>query len=114
MGVLLDYFAAPSDEAAASTIDRLGGPGSREVEALPEAPKRGLFGRKRSAADPVVRSDESLEVYDTLSVKGIDPLVQLGTLEEVLTGRSYDEIVEDPRSGDSSRPLTVASDSCSR
>lgn len=31
---------------------------------------------------------------------GIDPAVQLGTLEELLTGRSYDSIEEDPRNGD--------------
>ncbi|AXB42569.1 hypothetical protein [Amycolatopsis albispora] len=69
MGVLFDYFAAPSDEAAAATIDRDGGPGS-------PAP-----------------------VFDTLPVKGVDPVVQLGTLEAQLTGRAYADIVADPRSG---------------
>ncbi|MGH3392297.1 MAG: hypothetical protein ACRDOO_25785 [Actinomadura sp.] len=37
--------------------------------------------------------------FDTVAVKGIDPVVQMGTLEELLTGRSYDEIAEDPRQG---------------
>jgi hypothetical protein len=40
-----------------------------------------------------------LVVYDTVSVKGVDPVVQLGTLEDLLTGRRYDEIVDDPRNG---------------
>lgn len=103
MGVLFDYFAAPSDEAAALTIDRVGGPGSQTVEApAPEPAKRGLFGRKRSspaAQAPKFVIDESLPVFDTVSAKGIDPVVQMGTLEELLTGRPYDEVVDDPRSG---------------
>ncbi|MFT4084711.1 MAG: hypothetical protein QM638_19200 [Nocardioides sp.] len=104
MGVLFDYFSAPSDEAAAATIDRVGGPGS-QASAAPAPPvqeKRGLFGRKRAEPAHVAPSfidDESLPVFDTVSVKGIDPLVQLGTLEELLTGRPYDDVVEDPRSG---------------
>ena len=75
MGVLFDYFAADSDEQAASAIDRLGGPGA--IATLPApAPS-----------------------FDTVSVKGIDPVVQMGTLEELLTARPYDEIVAQPRSG---------------
>ena len=98
MGVLYDYFSAPSDEAAASTIDRVGGPGSQAVLA-PVVSKRGVFGRKSSEPAPQFIDDESLPVFDTLSAKGIDPRVQLGTLEELLTGRAYDDVVADPRSG---------------
>ncbi|MFB6724966.1 hypothetical protein ACFCV3_32615 [Kribbella sp. NPDC056345] len=36
---------------------------------------------------------------DSLLLKGIDPVVQLGTLEELLTNRPYDEVADDPRSG---------------
>jgi hypothetical protein len=36
---------------------------------------------------------------DVVSAKGIDPLVQLGTLEELLTGRPFDDICAGPRSG---------------
>lgn len=64
MGVMYDYFAAPSDEVAASMID--GGPvaaGHRAVE-----------------------------------TKWLDPAVMMGQLEELLTGRPYDEVVADPRS----------------
>jgi hypothetical protein len=75
MGALFDYFAADSDEEAASTIDRLGGPGAA--------------------------SDASARTFDTVSAKGIDPVVQLGTLEELLTGRPYDDIAAEPRSGHS-------------
>lgn len=34
-----------------------------------------------------------------VSTKGVDPVVQLGTLEELLTGRDYDDISAGPRSG---------------
>jgi hypothetical protein len=75
MGVLFDYFAAASDQAAASAISLLGGPG-----APPASP----------AAGPP---------FDTVPAKGIDPLVQLGTLEALLTGRDYERIVTGPRAG---------------
>jgi hypothetical protein len=101
MGVIFDYFAAGSDEEAASVIDRVGGPSSQSVlvPAQPSDARRGLFGRKRPKPEPSFAMDPGLAVYDTVSVKGIDPVVQLGTLEELLTGRAYDEVVEDPRSG---------------
>jgi hypothetical protein len=37
--------------------------------------------------------------FDTVGLKGIEPVVQMGTLEELLTGRPYDEIIQDPRQG---------------
>lgn len=37
--------------------------------------------------------------FDTVSAGGIDPVVMMGTLEELLTGRPYDEVTNDPRSG---------------
>lgn len=100
MGVLFDYFAAGSDEEAAAVIDRVCGPGSQAVTLTPAASaKRGWFGRKPSAVEPSFGTDPGLVVHDTVSVKGVDPVVQLGTLEELLTGRSYDEIAEDSRNG---------------
>lgn len=36
--------------------------------------------------------------FDTVETKGIDPAVQIGTLEEILTGRSFTEVINDPRS----------------
>ncbi|KJK51436.1 hypothetical protein UK23_06830 [Lentzea aerocolonigenes] len=65
MGVMYDYFAAPSDELAAATID--GGP---------------------------------VGLFRTVETKFVDPVVVVGKLEELLTGRAYDEISADPRCGD--------------
>jgi hypothetical protein len=69
MGVVTDYFSASSDAAAASVIDRLGGP--REPSTGP------------SAEPP----------FDTVEAKNLDPVVMLGTLEALLTGRDYRDIV---------------------
>jgi hypothetical protein len=100
MGVLFDYFAAASDEEAAIVIDRVGGPGSQATMVTrPEGRQRGIFRRKHPAPEPALGADPDLVVHDTLSVKGVDPVVQLGTLEELLTGRPYDEVVDDRRSG---------------
>ena len=63
MGVMYDYFAAPSDEVAASVID--GGPAAHGFRTVP--------------------------------AKWLDPAVIMGQLEELLTGRPYDAVVEDPR-----------------
>jgi hypothetical protein len=62
MGILCDYFAASSDEQAASVIDRDGGP---------------------RQGDPA---------FPTVDAKGIVPMVMMGTLEALLTGRTYDEV----------------------
>ena len=96
MGVLFDYFSAASDEEAASVIGRVGGPGSQATVAPPAEPRRGIFGRKRQ---PVAVTYQEAAVFDTVSGDGIDPVVQLGTLEELLTGRSFDDVMDDPRSG---------------
>jgi hypothetical protein len=38
--------------------------------------------------------------YTTVSLPGIEPMVTMLTLEEMLTGRSEDEVTENPRQGD--------------
>ena len=76
MGVLFDYFSASSDDVAFAVADRSGGPG---------APEEGVAGEVGS--------------FDTVSAWGVDPGVMMGTLEELLTGRPYEEIRNDPRSG---------------
>lgn len=91
MGVLYDYFAAPTDDEAAAVIDRLGGPGKASTPAPPKG--RGLFGRGRKPDTP----DDASTTYPTVTDTGIDPAVQGGTLEELLTGRAYEQIEEDPR-----------------
>jgi hypothetical protein len=58
---MYDYFAAPSDEAAAAVI--MDGPGR----------------------------------FPVVETKWLDPAVVMGQLEELLTGRPYDEVIEDSR-----------------
>lgn len=99
MSVLYDYFSAASDEEAGSAIERADGPGFPATIVPPPEPKRGIFGRKRPQPAPTSGIDLELAVFDTVSAKDIDPVVQLGTLEELLTGRSFDDVVDDPRSG---------------
>jgi len=74
VAVLFDYFAAPSDVIAATVVDRIGGPGSSAHPAAPSA-------------------------FPTVRAPGIDPVVQMGTLERLLTGRSLDKVLDDPTSG---------------
>jgi hypothetical protein len=86
MGVLFDYFVAPDDETAAAVIDWQGGPALG-------VPKQGLFG-KPIAGMPTVE--------DT----GIEPTVTLGMLQELLTGKTFDEQLADP----TSRPILANRD----
>jgi hypothetical protein len=72
MGVITDYFSAPSDEAAARVFDRPGGP----AQPLGDAPP-----------------------LDTVESKGIDPAVMLGTLEAIITGRSWQDVFAKPGHG---------------
>jgi hypothetical protein len=85
MGVLFDYFSADSDESAASAVSLPGGPG-------------GPSGTDAPADLP------GETPFDTVHTKGVDPLVQLGTLEALLTERDYAQIVTGPRAG---RPLAI-------
>ncbi|RHW24121.1 hypothetical protein D0Z08_25690 [Nocardioides immobilis] len=94
MGVLFDYFAAPNDADAAATIDRLGGPAAAGA-AITESGRRGLFRRRSKVAETVPEGP----AYPTVGDTGIDPVVQAGTLEELLTGRPYEDIEQDPRWG---------------
>ena len=75
MGVLFDYFSAPSDEAAATAINRIGGPGVSSKDTPPPP------------------------AFDTFSTKVIDPFVKLGNVEARLTGRDDTEIGRGPRAG---------------
>lgn len=97
MGVMYEYFAAPSDAAAAQMADA--GPGGPlpASPALQEALRSGDREAIRLAMRPKVRLADSGVLV--LAAKGIDPLVQMGTLEELLTGEQYDVIAGRPRSG---------------
>jgi hypothetical protein len=70
VGILCDYFSAASDEDAAAVIDVSDGP--------------------RAAPAPG---------FEVVELKGIDPFVQLGKLEELLTGVDYDSVTDNPRQG---------------
>jgi hypothetical protein len=86
MGVMYDYFAAPSDAAAAEMVMLEAGPGGQ----MPASPalQEAIRARDREAIRLALRpkarmSDSGVLVLDT---KGIDPAVQMGTLEALLTG----------------------------
>jgi hypothetical protein len=76
MGLLCDYFTAASNAQAEETIDWIGGPGD---------PPRG--GGPADGSQVAGRP--------TVSLPGIEPTIWMGKLEEILTGRSFDDILED-------------------
>ena len=53
----------------------------------------------RQSIQSPLANDPSLVAFHTVSATGIDPVVQISTLEALLTGRAYDDVVADPRSG---------------
>lgn len=90
MGLDVAFFRAAGDAEAAVAEARPGGPlGWPQVVGTR---RRALFHRQ-----PVVQ--ELGPAYDGFARRGYDPMVNMGTLEELLTGRAYDEITEDPRWG---------------
>ena len=95
---MLAGVVAVEDADAAAVLPRAGGPSSNAVAHTVEK-KKGLFGRK-TEIEITFTDDPSLPIYETLSVRGIDPVVQLGTLEELLTGRSFEDILDDPSAED--------------
>jgi hypothetical protein len=79
MRLLCDWFAAPTDDIAASTIDWVGGPswpGKR--------PRQGL-----------VRRGLWPERLRTIDMNGVEPTIQVATLEAILTGRSIAGILDE-------------------
>src|SRR4051794_3457437 len=70
MGILCDYFSAPSDEAAVAMLKVPGGPSAAPAPGPP-----------------------------VLELKNIEPVVTLQTLEELLTGRSTEDVTGNPRQG---------------
>jgi len=103
MGVLYQYFSASTDAEAARAISMPGGPGRPPQS---EVSRRGWkLGR---------RTTPTLPEFDTALTGGLDPVVQMGTLEAQLTGRDYDAITAGPRSGhmvasaDGGQPFVIA------
>ena len=97
VGVRYEYFAASSDAAAADVIQAGPGgvlPASPAVrEALRVRDREGL----RLAMRPKVRLSDSDVLV--LATTGIDPVIQMGTLEALLTGEQYDVVAGRPRAG---------------
>jgi len=87
------YFAATSDEEAKSTIDLRAGPGGGAHLPVPKT-SRGMFRRHTTAVSGATRPD-----MEEVDFSWVDPFVCMGTLEELVTGASYDEIAEMPRLG---------------
>jgi hypothetical protein len=97
MGVKYEYFAAPSDAAAADMIQA--GPGGLP----PPSPalREALRARDREALRLAMRPKVRLSDSDVLvlATTGIDPVIQMSTLEALLTGDHYDVIARRPRAG---------------
>ena len=98
MAVFFDYFSAASDEQAATVIDRPGGPGRAHAALAPQdSSRRGFFRRKSSGwSGPATETGTQ---FFTVFGEGIDPVVQMGTFEALLTGRAYDDIVDELSGG---------------
>ena len=97
MGLMYEYFAASSDEAAAEVVHI--GPGGPEPASpvLREALRAGDRDAIRLAMRPKVRlSDADVLV---LAAKGIEPVVQMGKLEALLTSCQYNVLAGRPRAG---------------
>jgi hypothetical protein len=92
---MYEYFAAPSDAAAAEMVQA--GPGGP----LPASPalREALRARDREALRLAMRPKVRLSDSDVpvLATKGIDPVIQMRTLEALLTGEEYDVIAGRPR-----------------
>jgi hypothetical protein len=97
MGMLNDYFTAPSDEDAALALDLPGGPGA-PVES---PPVRGMLFGSTPAATP------GPSRFPTVPGYRIDPFIQIATLEALLTGTTYDA-VRAARSGE--QPVALSDD----
>lgn len=74
MAIVTDYFAAPSDALAATVLHEASGPST---------PTRG----------------SGKPLFDTVCLPSIEPFVMLGTLAQLLSGRSYGEVTARPRHG---------------
>lgn len=84
MSAIFEYFLAPSDDEAARVLARVAGPSSPAA-----TPKRGIFGKKAAQAAGPAPAD--LQVLDGV---GIEPLVVLGSLESIVTKKSFKEILD--------------------
>jgi hypothetical protein len=75
MSILLSYFSAKTDELAAATLDWPSGPEG--------GPKKRAFRKQESG-------------FDGIDGWGVEPVVQLGMLEALLTGKTFEQQFDDP------------------
>ena len=80
MGISCDYFVAEDDAEAARAATWAGGPSK------PSAATRGFFRKRVVSPVPAALS--------TVELPGLEPVVVMATLEELLTGASVDEVLE--------------------
>ena len=66
--MLCEYFIAPDDASAALTLEWIGGPSNPPV---------GVLG------------------FSTVQLPGLEPTVMMGTLDAILNGRSFEEVLAD-------------------
>lgn len=83
MGLICDYFSAPSDESAAEVADRDGGPAG------------------------VLTADATGPAFPTVAGGRIDPVVVLGSVTALLTGRTFSEVLA---AGDRRDPVAMQDD----
>lgn len=95
MGVFFDYFAAGSDQEAAGVIDRLDGPASQSVAVPQSPPAKRLFRRQPAPLPPQIGTDPTLTVFDSVTDTGVDPVVQLGSLQAILKGRDFEDTLDE-------------------
>jgi len=106
VSVLTDYFAAGSDGVAATAVDFVDG----QPRLLELTTGKALH---QVSPDEAARPRVEITQSGTLVVqsKGVDP-THLARLEEILTGRSYDEVNADPRQAALIAPAEEDIDGC--
>ncbi len=76
MTLVYEYFAAPSDDDAVRVLEDAGWP------------------------VPVGSAAGGTRLWDVVDGAGIEPTVNLADLEELLTGIVFDDVLENPRAGE--------------
>lgn len=92
MGLLIEYFLAPSDEHALAV---LAPDPSATQDPAPEPRRRWPLRRAPRPVEPPDPPAPSARGFDVLDGRGVEPTVVLGTLEAELTGRAYDDVADD-------------------
>ncbi len=98
MGIDVVFHSAPDDETAAAAQRAPGGPLGWSRPA--PAPSRRWWRRSATVVQQhQPQGEDPWPVCDGFLTRGYDGVVTMGTLEELLTGRPYDDLERDPRWG---------------